>query len=147
MAEYYKTPDSKLNDIFYDYFYLNHLYNYDELLIIDNDDFNKLDINLDNLVIVDNKDIDNYVNDNNPIYLNIKLINNAKIIYLKEHIDILNDNNIKTLITSFRGKIICNYKLCNYLKNLNLIKEEYKVNKNTYLKIDKYGKVEYINIL
>ena len=136
MAEFIKTKDNEINSEFFNYFELNDLNNYESIYLINDIDYNKIinKLKLDNIVIL-GKDII----DENPIYLNLQILNKSKIIYLKEELDILKDDNIKSFITSFKGIIICNIKLLNYLKELNLIKENLTLKDNFYLKIDKYG--------
>ena len=98
---------------------------------------------IDNITIFSNE---YSVTDNNPIYLNLKILNNSKIIYLKEKLDLFNDDCIKSFISSFKGIIVCNIKLINYLKELNLVSKDYLLKENTYLKIDKYGLSKNIEI-
>ena len=140
MAQYFKTKEFKVDTKFMDYFYLNDIKNYNELYIINEEDYDKV-FNLENTIIFGND-----VNDNNPIYTNLLILNNAKNIYLKENIDLLNDKSIKDFILGFRGTIICNSKLVNYLNDLNLINETYKLSQNKYLKIDKLGNIEELNV-
>ena len=140
MAQYFKTKEFKVDTKFMDYFYLNDIKNYNELYIINEEDYDKV-FNLENTIIFGND-----VNDNNPIYTNLLILNNAKNIYLKENLDLLNDKSIKDFILGFRGTIICNSKLVNYLNDLNLINETYKLNQNKYLKIDKLGNIEELNV-
>ena len=140
MAQYFKTKEFKEDTKFMDYFYLNDIKNYDKLYIINEEDYDKV-FNLKNTIIFGND-----INDNNPIYTNLLILNNTKNIYLKENLDLLNDTSIKDFILGFRGIIICNSKLVNYLNDLNLIKETYKLNKNVYLKIDKLGNIEELSI-
>ena len=140
MAQYFKTKEFKVDTKFMDYFYLNDIKNYNELYIINEEDYDKV-FNLENTIIFGND-----VNDNNPIYTNLLILNNTKNIYLKENLDLLNDKSIKDFILGFRGTIICNSKLVNYLNDINLIKEVYKLNQNKYLKIDKLGNIEELNI-
>ena len=146
MAEILKNNNSELNTIFYDYFSLSGLNNFEYLYIVSNEDFKKININLSNLVIIENQISNLTVNDNNPIFLNLKLLNSAKEIYLKDSLDCLNDSNIKDFIKNFKGIIICSDSLTSYLIDLGLISDNYNLKRNTYLKIDKYGIVEEITI-
>ena len=74
--------------------------------------------------------------------MNLKILNNASKIYLKDKLDLLNNDIIKSFLLEFKGIIICNDSLVYYLKDLGLIKEEYILKDNTYLEIDKYGNIK-----
>ena len=139
MAQYFKAKEFNVNNELMDYFYLNDIKNYDVLYIISDEDYNKVFKDIDALIF---SNLDNSISDSNPIYTNLKLLNNAKYIYLKDKINILDDDTIKDFIMSYKGIIICNSKLMDYLNDLNLIKDVYKVNKNHYLKIDKLGNIQ-----
>ena len=134
MGQYYKTKEFEINNKILDYFYLDNLNNYDEIVIIKDKDFKN--VFKDNDITIFGNDI----TDEKEIYLNLKILNNANKIYLKEKLKILDNDIIKSFIEGFRGIIICNENLTYYLKNIGLIKEEHILNENTYLKIDKYGK-------
>jgi len=148
MAQFYKTKDNEINTEFFDYFKLNDINNYENIYLINSQDYQKVvDIlSLNNIVIFENNNSKTSINDNNPIYLNLKLLNNANVIYLKDELNILNDDNIKSFITSFKEIIICNIELQSYLKDLNMLKEYYKLQENNYIKIDKYGNIELRNL-
>jgi hypothetical protein len=141
MAEILKNKEGNLNNEFYDYFTLSNFNNYEELYIINDEDFNVLTqkLNFSNIVKFENKKSNQNVNDFNPIFLNLKLLNNTKIIYLKEKLEVLNDESIKNFISSFKGIIITSIDLVGYLKELNLIKEDGNLKPKTYLKFDKFG--------
>lgn len=145
MGQYYKTREFKVDDNVLNYFYLNTLKYYDEIYIINDNDFKKIFDNKD-IVIFDSINGNNIVSDNNPIYLNLKILNNANIIYLKEKLELLDNEVIKNFINNFRGTIICNKDLISYLLDLALINEEIVLKDKTYLKIDKYGVIKEINI-
>ena len=145
MGQYYKTREFKVDDNVLNYFYLNTLKYYDEIYIINDNDFKKIFDNKD-IVMFDNINGNNIVSDNNPIYLNLKILNNANIIYLKEKLELLDNEVIKNFINNFRGTIICNKDLISYLLDLALINEEIVLKDKTYLKIDKYGIIKEINI-
>ncbi len=145
MGQYYKTREFKVDDNVLNYFYLNTLKYYDEIYIINDNDFKKIFDNKD-IVIFDSINSNNIVSDNNPIYLNLKILNNANIIYLKEKLELLDNEVIKNFINNFRGTIICNKDLISYLLDLALINEEIVLKDKTYLKIDKYGVIKEINI-
>ena len=66
-------------------------------------------------------------------------LNNAKVIYLKDRVNILEDESIKKFILSFRGVIICNVGIIDYLVENNIVKDTIDLKENTYVKIDKYG--------
>ncbi len=145
MGQYYKTREFKVDDNVLNYFYLNTLKYYDEIYIINDNDFKKIFDNKD-IVIFDSINSNNIVSDNNPIYLNLKILNNANIIYLKEKLELLDNEVIKNFINNFRGTIICNKDLISYLLDLALINEKIVLKDKTYLKIDKYGVIKEINI-
>lgn len=145
MGQYYKTREFEIDNKVLDYFYLNNLKNYDELFIIKDSDYNKI-FGDKKVVCFENKIGENIINDNNQLYLNLKILNSANIIYLKDRLELLDDDNIKEFIKGFRGSIICRDNLVYYLKDLGLVSDEFNIKENTYLKIDKYEKAQVINI-
>lgn len=145
MGQYYKTREFEIDNNILDYFYLNNLKNYDEIYIIKDSDYDQI-FSDKKIVIFENKTGDYIVNDNKQVYLNLKILNNANIIYLKDKLELLDNDIIKSFIEGFRGIIICSDVLVYYLKDLGILSEEFKVQENTYLKIDKYGKAQVINI-
>ena len=141
MAEFFKNKNTEINPDIFNYFYLNDIHNYQELYIINNKDYDYIiDENRITPINIISKDGD--INDKNTLIVNIQKLNTSPNIYLKESINYLLNEDIKNGITSFNKTIICNIDLINYLKELNLISDIYTLNNNTYLKIDKYNKVE-----
>ena len=145
MGQYYKTKEYEIDNKILDYFYLNSFKNYDEIYIVKNEDYEKIFQN-EKIVSFENKNGEDIASDNKPIFLNLKILNSANKIYLKEKLMLLDDDSIKSFIENFRGIIICADILVYYLKELGIINEDYKLNDNTYLKIDKYGKATEILI-
>lgn len=136
MGQYYKNKEFEVDNKILDYFYINSFKNYEEIIIIKDKDYEK--IFNDNKIIIFGSDI----SDEKEIYLNLKILNNASKIYLKEKLNLLNNDIIKSFLLEFKGIIICNDSLVYYLKDLGLIKEEYILKDNTYLEIDKYGNMK-----
>ena len=68
------------------------------------------------------------------IYINIIFIWE----YLQKEYGILNQDELKESIKNYSKTIIASKELISYLKELDLIEEEYTLNKNEYLIVDKY---------
>ena len=78
------------------------------------------------------------INDKYPIYTLLNYLNNSSSIYLQKEYGILNQDELKESIKNYSKTIIASKELISYLKELDLIKEEYTLNKNEYLIVDKY---------
>lgn len=141
MAQYYKPRENIVNDKIFDYFYLNPFNNYEEIYLVNDIDYTKLEkqLSLTNIVEVSSEGL---INDNNPIYLNINRLTPVNVIYLKEPLDLLNNEEIVSFFQNFKGTFIANEKTIDFLHDTGILKEEYNINKNTYLIIDRYGKSE-----
>lgn len=132
MAMLYKNKALDINqEIFTDYFNLNAIYNYDKIIIINDEELEK--------VLKQEKILKPLIiNDKYHIYTLLNYLNNSSSIYLQKEYDILSQDELKESIKNYSKTIIANKELISYLKELDLIKEEYTLNKNEYLIIDKY---------
>lgn len=132
MAMLYKNKALDINqELFTDYFNLNAIYNYDKIIIINDEELEKV-LNQEKIL----KPL--IINDKYPIYTLLNYLNNSSSIYLQKEYDILNQDELKESIKNYSKTIIASKELTSYLKELELIKEEYTLNKNEYLIIDKY---------
>lgn len=132
MAMLYKNKALDINqELFTDYFNLNAIYNYDKIIIINDEELEK--------VLKQEKILKPLIiNDKYPIYTLLNYLNNSSSIYLQKEYDILSQDELKESIKNYSKTIIASKELISYLKELDLIKEEYTLNKNEYLIIDKY---------
>lgn len=132
MAMLYKNNSSAINqELFTDYFNLNAIYNYDKIIIINDEELEKV-LNQEKIL----KPL--IINDKYPIYTLLNYLNNSSSIYLQKEYGILNQDELKESIKNYSKTIIASKELISYLKELDLIKEEYTLNKNEYLIVDKY---------
>ena len=132
MAMLYKNTALDINqELFTDYFNLNAIYNYDKIIIINDEELEKV-LNQEKIL----KPL--IINDKYPIYTLLNYLNNSSSIYLQKEYGILNQDELKESIKNYSKTIIASKELISYLKELDLIKEEYTLNKNEYLIIDKY---------
>ena len=132
MAMLYKNKALDINqELFTDYFNLNAIYNYDKIIIIDDEELEKV-LNQEKIL----KPL--IINDKYPIYTLLNYLNNSSSIYLQKEYGILNQDELKESIKNYSKTIIASKELISYLKELDLIKEEYTLNKNEYLIVDKY---------
>ena len=132
MAMLYKNKALDLNqELFTDYFNLNAIYNYDKIIIINDEELEKV-LNQEKIL----KPL--IINDKYPIYTLLNYLNNSSSIYLQKEYGILNQDELKESIKNYSKTIIASKELISYLKELDLIKEEYTLNKNEYLIVDKY---------
>ncbi len=132
MAMLYKNKALDINqELFTDYFNLNAIYNYDKIIIINDEELEKV-LNQEKII----KPL--IINDKYPIYTLLNYLNNSSSIYLQKEYDILSQDELKESIKNYSKTIIASKELISYLKELDLIKEEYTLNKNEYLIIDKY---------
>lgn len=132
MAMLYKNKALDINqELFTDYFNLNAIYNYDKIIIINDEELEKV-LNQEKIL----KPL--IINDKYPIYTLLNYLNNSSSIYLQKEYDILNQDELKESIKNYSKTIIASKELISYLKELDLIKEEYTLNKNEYLIVDKY---------
>lgn len=128
----YKNKALDINqELFTDYFNLNAIYNYDKIIIINDEELEKV-LNQEKIL----KPL--IINDKYPTYTLLNYLNNSSSIYLQKEYDILNQDELKESIKNYSKTIIASKELTSYLKELDLIKEEYTLNKNEYLIIDKY---------
>lgn len=132
MAMLYKNKALDINqELFTDYFNLNAIYNYDKIIIINDEELEKV-LNQEKIL----KPL--IINDKYPTYTLLNYLNNSSSIYLQKEYDILSQDELKESIKNYSKTIIASKELISYLKELDLIKEEYTLNKNEYLIIDKY---------
>ena len=132
MAMLYKNKALDINqELFTDYFNLNAIYNYDKIIIINDEELEKV-LNQEKIL----KPL--IINDKYPIYTLLNYLNNSSSIYLQKDYGILNQDELKESIKNYSKTIIASKELISYLKELDLIKEEYTLNKNEYLIVDKY---------
>lgn len=132
MAMLYKNKALDINqELFTDYFNLNAIYNYDKIIIINDEELEKV-LNKEKIL----KPL--IINDKYPIYTLLNYLNNSSSIYLQKEYGILNQDELKESIKNYSKTIIASKELISYLKELDLIKEEYTLNKNEYLIVDKY---------
>lgn len=132
MAMLYKNKALDINqELFTDYFNLNAISNYDKIIIINDEELEKV-LNQEKIL----KPL--IINDKYPTYTLLNYLNNSSSIYLQKEYDILNQDELKESIKNYFKTIIASKELTSYLKELDLIKEEYTLNKNEYLIIDKY---------
>lgn len=132
MAMLYKNKALDINqELFTDYFNLNAIYNYDKIIIINDEELEKV-LNQEKIL----KPL--IINDKYPIYTLLNYLNNSSSIYLQKEYGILNQDELKESIKNYSKTIIASKELISYLKELDLIKEEYTPNKNEYLIVDKY---------
>lgn len=132
MAMLYKNKVLDINqELFTDYFNLNAIYNYDKIIIINDEELEKV-LNQEKIL----KPL--IINDKYPIYTLLNYLNNSSSIYLQKEYGILNQDELKESIKNYSKTIIASKELISYLKELDLIKEEYTPNKNEYLIVDKY---------
>lgn len=132
MAMLYKNKALDINqELFTDYFNLNAIYNYDKIIIINDEELEKV-LNQEKIL----KPL--IINDKYPIYTLLNYLNNSSSIYLQKEYGILNKDELKESIKNYSKTIIASKELISYLKELDLIKEEYTLNKNEYLIVDKY---------
>lgn len=132
MAMLYKNKALDINqELFTDYFNLNAIYNYDKIIIINDEELETV-LNQEKIL----KPL--IINDKYPTYTLLNYLNNSSSIYLQKEYDILNQDELKESIKNYSKTIIASKELTSYLKELDLIKEEYTLNKNEYLIIDKY---------
>ena len=132
MAMLYKNKALDINqELFTDYFNLNAIYNYDKIIIINDEELEK--------VLKQEKILKPLIiNDKYPIYTLLNYLNNSSSIYLQKEYDILSQDELKESIKNYSKTIIASKELISYLKELDLIKEECTLNKNEYFIIDKY---------
>lgn len=132
MAMLYKNKALDINqELFTDYFNLNAIYNYDKIIIINDEELEKV-LNQEKIL----KPL--IINDKYPICTLLNYLNNSSSIYLQKEYGILNQDELKESIKNYSKTIIASKELISYLKELDLIKEEYTLNKNEYLIVDKY---------
>ena len=132
MAMLYKNKALDINqELFTDYFNLNAIYNYDKIIIINDEELEKV-LNQEKIL----KPL--IINDKYPIYTLLNYLNNSSSIYLQKEYGILNQDELKESIKNYSKTIIASKELISYLKELDLINEEYTLNKNEYLIVDKY---------
>ena len=132
MAMLYKNKALDINqELFTDYFNLNAIYNYDKIIIINDEELEKV-LNQEKIL----KPL--IINDKYPIYTLLNYLNNSSSIYLQKEYGILNQDELKESIKNYSKTIIASKELISDLKELDLIKEEYTLNKNEYLIVDKY---------
>lgn len=132
MAMLYKNKALDINqELFTDYFNLNAIYNYDKIIIINDEELEKV-LNQEKIL----KPL--IINDKYPIYTLLNYLNNSSSIYLQKEYGILNQDELKESIKNYSKTIIASKELISYLKELDLIKAEYTLNKNEYLIVDKY---------
>ena len=132
MAMLYKNKALDINqELFTDYFNLNAIYNYDKIIIINDEELEKV-LNQEKIL----KPL--IINDKYPIYTLLNYLNNSSSIYLQKEYGILNQDELKESIKNYSKTIIASKELISYLKERDLIKEEYTLNKNEYLIVDKY---------
>lgn len=135
MAELYKNKSLDINQqMFTDYFNLNAIYNYEKIIIINDEELEKV-LNQEKILkplIIDEK---------YPIYSLLNYLNNSVSIYLQKNYDILNQKELKESIKNYSKTIIVNKTLITYLIELNLINQNYNINKNEYLIIEKYQNI------
>ena len=132
MAMLYKNKALDINqELFTDYFNLNAIYNYDKIIIINDEELEKV-LNQEKIL----KPL--IINDKYPIYTLLNYLNNSSSIYLQKEYGILNQDELKESIKNYSKTIIASQELISYHKELDLIKEEYTLNKNEYLIVDKY---------
>ena len=132
MAMVYRNKALDINrELFTDYFNLNAIYNYDKIIIINDEELEKV-LNQEKIL----KPL--IINDKYPIYTLLNYLNNSSSIYLQKEYGILNQDELKESIKNYSKTIIASKELISYLKELDLIKEEYTLNKNEYLIVDKY---------
>lgn len=132
MAMLYKNKALDINqELFTDYFNLNAIYNYDKIIIINDEELEKV-LNQEKIL----KPL--IINDKYPIYTLLNYLNNSSSVYLQKEYGILNQDELKESIKNYSKTIIASKELISYLKELDLIKEEYTLNKNEYLIVDKY---------
>ena len=132
MAMLYKNKALDINqELFTDYFNLNAIYNYDKIIIVNDEEIEKV-LNQEKIL----KPL--IINDKYPIYTLLNYLNNSSSIYLQKEYGILNQDELKESIKNYSKTIIASKELISYLKELDLIKEEYTLNKNEYLIVDKY---------
>ena len=132
MAMLYKNKALDINqELFTDYFNLNAIYNYDKIIIINDEELEKV-LNQEKIL----KPL--IINDKYPIYTLLNYLNNSSSIYLQKEYGILKQDELKESIKNYSKTIIASKELISYLKELDLIKEEYTLNKNEYLIVDKY---------
>ena len=135
MAMLYKNKALDINqELFTDYFNLNAIYNYDKIIIINDEELEK--------VLKQEKILKPLIiNDKYPIYTLLNYLNNSVSIYLQKNYDILNQKELKESIKNYSKTIIVNKTLITYLIELNLINQNYNINKNEYLIIEKYQNI------
>lgn len=132
MAMLYKNKALNINqELFTDYFNLNAIYNYDKIIIINDEELEKV-LNQEKIL----KPL--IINDKYPIYTLLNYLNNSSSVYLQKEYGILKQDELKESIKNYSKTIIASKELISYLKELDLIKEEYTLNKNEYLIVDKY---------
>lgn len=132
MAMLYKNKALDINqELFTDYFNLNAIYNYDKIIIINDEELEKV-LNQEKIL----KPL--IINDKYPIYTLLNYLNNSSSVYLQKEYGILKQDELKESIKNYSKTIITSKELISYLKELDLIKEEYTLNKNEYLIVDKY---------
>ncbi len=135
MAELYKNKSLDINQqMFTDYFNLNAIYNYEKIIIINDEELEKV-LNQEKILkplIIDEK---------YPIYSLLNYLNNSVSIYLQKNYDILNQKELKESIKNYSKTIIVNKTLITYLIELNLINQNYNINKNEYLIIERYQNI------
>ena len=132
MTMLYKNKALDINqELFTDYFNLNAIYNYDKIIIINDEELEKV-LNQEKIL----KPL--IINDKYPIYTLLNYLNNSSSIYLQKEYGILNQDELKESIKNYSKTIIASKEIISYLKELDLIKEEYTLNKNEYLIVDKY---------
>ena len=135
MAMLQKNKSLDINSLnFNDYFNIYGLYSYEKILIINDDELNKV-------LIKESINDPFIIEDIYPIYTLLKLLNNSSSIYLKKSGDILYQDEVKDFIKNYPKTIIVNIELISYLKELDLITEEYSINKNEYIIVNKYQNI------
>lgn len=135
MAMLQKNKSLDVNSLnFNDYFNIYGLYSYEKILIINDDELNEV-------LIKESINDPFIIEDTYPIYTLLKLLNNSSSIYLKSSSDILYQDEVKDFIKNYSKTIIVNIELISYLKELDLVTEEYSINKNEYIIVNKYQNI------
>ena len=109
MAMLYKNKALDINqELFTDYFNLNAIYNYDKIIIINDEELEKV-LNQEKIL----KPL--IINDKYPIYTLLNYLNNSSSIYLQKEYGILNQDELKESIKNYSKTIIASKELISYL--------------------------------